>query len=155
MLCSPPPLESGPTDIQTVGKTLKILVLRDMRHNDEIPLFIAPPLKITSILFCILVTTLIFFRINSSNNYANNTVPNNITETKKNSLLKQRFSQPSKDCRVGNWSEWSPCSKSCGIGEMQRYRKIIRHAKYGGRSCPPLKEAKWCALERDCISDYY
>ncbi|XP_037042653.1 uncharacterized protein LOC119078994 [Bradysia coprophila] len=84
------------------------------------------------------------------------TTPSSITSNIKNRYsLKRKSTQPSKDCRVGDWSEWSPCTKSCGIGEMQRYRKVIRHAKYGGRQCPALKEAKWCELERDCISDYF
>lgn len=89
------------------------------------------------------------------NSNGNKTIPsNNIIKIKNRNTPKKKLIQPSKDCRVGDWSDWSPCNTSCGIGEMQRYRKIIRHAKYGGRPCPPLKEAKWCELERDCISDY-
>ncbi|XP_054737874.1 uncharacterized protein LOC129244283 [Anastrepha obliqua] len=58
----------------------------------------------------------------------------------------------SRDCRVSHWSEWSPCSKTCGIGEMHRYRKVIRHGKRGGRPCPALQESKWCGTEKGCHS---
>ncbi|XP_036230521.2 spondin-1 [Bactrocera oleae] len=58
----------------------------------------------------------------------------------------------SRDCRVSHWSEWSACSKTCGIGEMHRYRKVIRHGKRGGRPCPALQESKWCGTEKGCHS---
>lgn len=57
-----------------------------------------------------------------------------------------------RDCRVSHWSDWTNCSKSCGIGEMHRYRKIIRHGKRGGRPCPPLQQSKWCGSEKGCHS---
>ncbi|KAJ6645856.1 Spondin-2 [Pseudolycoriella hygida] len=79
----------------------------------------------------------------------------NVIKNKNRNSVKKKNTQQKRDCRVGDWSEWSPCDKTCGIGKMQRYRKIIRHSKNGGRSCPPLKEAKWCELERDCISEYF
>ncbi|TDG43931.1 hypothetical protein AWZ03_009628 [Drosophila navojoa] len=55
-----------------------------------------------------------------------------------------------RDCRVSHWSEWTACSKSCGIGEMHRYRKVIKHGKRGGRPCPALQQSKWCGTERNC-----
>ncbi|XP_055372790.1 serine/threonine-protein kinase phg2-like [Condylostylus longicornis] len=63
---------------------------------------------------------------------------------------KKRFK--SKDCRVSHWSVWSACSKTCGIGEMHRHRRIIKHGKRGGRKCPPLQESKWCGTARGCHS---
>lgn len=68
---------------------------------------------------------------------------------------KYRKTRPPRDCRVGHWSDWSACSKTCGIGEMHRYRKVVRHSKRGGRPCPPLQESKWCGSARDCNSDYF
>ncbi|XP_075166031.1 M-spondin [Haematobia irritans] len=65
---------------------------------------------------------------------------------------RRRRTKRPRDCRVSHWSEWSACSKSCGIGEMHRYRKIIKHGKRGGRPCPPLKQSKWCGSEKGCHS---
>ncbi|XP_073813474.1 M-spondin [Musca autumnalis] len=63
---------------------------------------------------------------------------------------RRRRTKRPRDCRVSHWSEWSACSKTCGIGEMHRYRKVIKHGKRGGRPCPPLKESKWCGSEKGC-----
>lgn len=65
----------------------------------------------------------------------------------------QRQRPHRRDCRVSHWSEWSECNKTCGIGEMHRYRRIIKHPKRGGRSCPPLKESKWCGTGNGCPKD--
>ncbi|GJQ82557.1 hypothetical protein Trydic_g13012 [Trypoxylus dichotomus] len=63
--------------------------------------------------------------------------------------------RPPRDCRVSEWSPWSSCSKSCGIGEMQRRREVIKHARRGGRLCPPLLETKWCGSARSCNRGFY
>ncbi|XP_055853682.1 spondin-1 [Episyrphus balteatus] len=77
----------------------------------------------------------------------------NYNRTNKQQQHKKRVSgRRSRDCRVGHWSDWSTCSKSCGIGEMHRYRKIIKHGKRGGRPCPALQESKWCGSEKGCHS---
>ncbi|VVC40686.1 Thrombospondin type-1 (TSP1) repeat,Spondin, N-terminal [Cinara cedri] len=55
-----------------------------------------------------------------------------------------------RDCRVGDWSEWSACSVSCGVGEMQRRREVVRHPRGAGRQCPPLLQTKWCGSAKDC-----
>ena len=34
------------------------------------------------------------------------------------------FSDRKVNCRLGPWTEWSPCSKSCGIGESKRTREV-------------------------------
>lgn len=62
---------------------------------------------------------------------------------------------PPRDCRVSDWSEWSSCSKSCGIGEMQRRREVLKHARRGGQTCPPLLETKWCGSARACNKSYF
>lgn len=62
-----------------------------------------------------------------------------------------------KDCQVSPWSSWSPCSKSCGLGEMYRVREILHAAQHGGLVCPSLKEIKWCGSARKCTTtdDYF
>ncbi|XP_022909736.1 spondin-1 [Onthophagus taurus] len=68
---------------------------------------------------------------------------------------KPKKTRPPRDCRVGEWGPWSACSKSCGIGEMQRRREVIKHARRGGRLCPPLLETKWCGSARSCNRSYF
>ncbi|KAK2717092.1 hypothetical protein QYM36_007287 [Artemia franciscana] len=60
-----------------------------------------------------------------------------------------------RNCIVGEWSEWSPCSKECGIGESLRTRPVIRAPKRGGNPCPELEEKKWCGSSRDCSHTYF
>ncbi|XP_050420722.1 spondin-2 [Adelges cooleyi] len=100
---------------------------------------------------------------------ANVTAPQLVPKTNKDALLdsiminsypvrkhkklhkKSRY----RDCRVSDWSEWSGCSVSCGIGEMQRRREVIKHPRGAGRQCPPLLETKWCGSARDCPQAHF
>ncbi|KAK9508658.1 hypothetical protein O3M35_006166 [Rhynocoris fuscipes] len=43
---------------------------------------------------------------------------------------------PVVDCKVSHWSQWSPCSVSCGRGVKQKNRRIIINSRNGGKSCP-------------------
>ncbi|KAL7645331.1 UNVERIFIED_CONTAM: hypothetical protein RMT77_003717 [Armadillidium vulgare] len=63
--------------------------------------------------------------------------------------------KPPRDCRVSEWGEWSPCSKTCGIGEQTRTREILKHARRGGKPCPVLEETTWCGSARACHRDYF
>lgn len=63
--------------------------------------------------------------------------------------------RPPRDCRVSEWSGWSPCSKTCGIGEQTRTRTIVKHARRGGKVCPVLEETTWCGSARACPNRIY
>ncbi|KYN05813.1 Galactoside 2-alpha-L-fucosyltransferase 1 [Cyphomyrmex costatus] len=65
-----------------------------------------------------------------------------------------------RDCKIGEWGPWSACSRSCGVGETQRTRKVTIKPRRGGAPCPPLKETKWCGSVNPCsenkpIVDYH
>lgn len=40
------------------------------------------------------------------------------------------------DCQVTAWSQWSQCSKSCGIGWQTRQREVMVPPSMGGKMCP-------------------
>ncbi|XP_074729868.1 thrombospondin type-1 domain-containing protein 7B isoform X3 [Strix uralensis] len=42
------------------------------------------------------------------------------------------------DCKLSDWSSWSPCSSSCGPGVKVRYRWLKEKPYNGGRPCPKL-----------------
>ncbi|XP_045520436.1 spondin-1 [Pieris brassicae] len=43
---------------------------------------------------------------------------------------------PNGDCRVGEWSEWSRCSVTCGVGYQERTRHVLSVPGPGGAPCP-------------------
>ena len=47
-------------------------------------------------------------------------------------------------CVVSSWTAWSTCPRSCGSGQQQRSRSIVRHFAHGGFQCPNLSEARSC-----------
>nr|XP_029497773.1 R-spondin-3-like [Oncorhynchus nerka] len=56
-------------------------------------------------------------------------------------------------CAVGEWGEWSPCSRSgktCGFkwGEETRTREVVQFPSAYGKPCPPIWEKKECVLKR-------
>ena len=39
------------------------------------------------------------------------------------------------NCQWSSWTKWSSCSRTCGNGATKRTRKIVKHAKNGGKKC--------------------
>ena len=60
-------------------------------------------------------------------------------------------------CDVGEWSEWSPCSRSgrtCGFkrGQETRTRQVLQYPSSFGNPCPEISEVKECLVKRrKCI----
>ena len=48
------------------------------------------------------------------------------------------------DCVMGDWGEWSACSKNCGGGTQTRNRIAITQPNAGGKACGDLVETKPC-----------
>ena len=40
-----------------------------------------------------------------------------------------------RNCSWTEWEEWTPCSRSCGVGQQQRLRTFM----------PPGTNGTWCA----------
>uniref|UniRef100_A0A8C2X6M9 R-spondin 3 n=1 Tax=Cyclopterus lumpus TaxID=8103 RepID=A0A8C2X6M9_CYCLU len=56
-------------------------------------------------------------------------------------------------CEVGEWSEWSPCSRSgrtCGFkrGQETRTRQVLQYPSPFGNPCPEISEIKECLVKR-------
>ncbi|CAG5128046.1 unnamed protein product [Candidula unifasciata] len=56
----------------------------------------------------------------------------------------------SVDCHVGQWAEWNPCSRSCGLGQRERSRNISIYPRNRGANCPLLREQDVCGSMRNC-----
>uniref|UniRef100_A0A670Z6Q8 Thrombospondin type-1 domain-containing protein 7A n=1 Tax=Pseudonaja textilis TaxID=8673 RepID=A0A670Z6Q8_PSETE len=62
-----------------------------------------------------------------------------------------------KECKVSEWSEWSPCSKTCfDMTSSKGYRtrtRIIKQFPIGSESeCPNLEETEQCVTQGDGVT---
>jgi len=53
------------------------------------------------------------------------------------------------DCKMSQWSEWTPCNSTCGPGVRTRQRQIEIHAADNGRPCGSMEETQPCHV-RSC-----
>jgi len=51
------------------------------------------------------------------------------------------------DCELGDWSDWSGCSKKCDVGHRQR-RVPVKVAQRGTGTCPKLDSTKRLGFEK-------
>uniref|UniRef100_A0A8C1Y6H1 Thrombospondin, type I, domain containing 7Bb n=1 Tax=Cyprinus carpio TaxID=7962 RepID=A0A8C1Y6H1_CYPCA len=61
-----------------------------------------------------------------------------------------------RDCKVSDWSQWSPCSKTCRTSDQSpgfriRSRSLERAAIGGGEPCPALEEKANCNVLEDTL----
>jgi len=54
-----------------------------------------------------------------------------------------------QSCKWGDWSEWSACSKTCGVGIHERFRRITLHPSSGDACEGSTKEVQLCS-SREC-----
>ncbi|KAM8712625.1 hypothetical protein ACLKA7_013027 [Drosophila subpalustris] len=52
-----------------------------------------------------------------------------------------------KDCVMSEWSNWTACSVSCGVGQSEGYRHVISEPQHGGQACPKrLVKQRRCTM---------
>lgn len=63
--------------------------------------------------------------------------------------LDYAVSCPAVDCILSDdWSDWSDCSATCGLGRKHRSRKVVVDAKNGGKSCGAITQKIRCEGEK-------
>eukprot|EP00933_Yihiella_yeosuensis_P079176 TRINITY_DN9143_c0_g3_i1.p1 TRINITY_DN9143_c0_g3~~TRINITY_DN9143_c0_g3_i1.p1 ORF type:complete len:906 (-),score=162.43 TRINITY_DN9143_c0_g3_i1:130-2847(-) len=61
------------------------------------------------------------------------------------------------NCAWADWTEWTACSSTCGVGLRHRSRKVKEHANFGGNPCEGLRdEVEGCSSggnQTNCTSE--
>lgn len=53
---------------------------------------------------------------------------------------------------VSSWTDWSPCSVTCGVGFTQRYREYVKK-DLKDKCNTNLKENKTCMVTERCLDE--
>lgn len=57
------------------------------------------------------------------------------------------LSDGGEDCKLGDWSSWGTCDRSCAMGQMVRMRDLKKPGRHGGRDCAAdLAQVGPCSL---------
>uniref|UniRef100_A0A3B1IIX4 Thrombospondin type-1 domain-containing protein 7A n=1 Tax=Astyanax mexicanus TaxID=7994 RepID=A0A3B1IIX4_ASTMX len=56
------------------------------------------------------------------------------------------------DCVLSDFSSWSGCSRTCGVGLQHRTRRVLAAPMYGGSGCPNLTQTRPCSLQLPCLN---
>ncbi|CBZ54470.1 putative thrombospondin type 1 domain-containing protein [Neospora caninum Liverpool] len=57
------------------------------------------------------------------------------------------------ECTYTPWTDWTPCSVTCGVGRQTRTREIETEARFGGQPCDNLEDAIDCMADVLCVDD--
>ncbi|KAM7407697.1 hypothetical protein PAMA_003439 [Pampus argenteus] len=55
-----------------------------------------------------------------------------------------------QDCVVSDFTSWSSCGKTCGVGLQHRTRHVLATPMFGGENCPNMTETRTCSGPVDC-----
>jgi hypothetical protein len=62
------------------------------------------------------------------------------------------------NCELSQWTQWSECTMSCGVGIQKRFRFVTEPEANGGTACPAMEESLACnehSCPADCVMGNY